>query len=553
MLSRLIQMLLALASFVLVAFGQPAWEWWVGSISAAVGYALFFRILLDYPRPRHRFFLGMSWFAAVQLVQLSWFISHPYSYIYAIYILFALLLGIQFGILCIFITPISIKRFSSLLGIAALWTVFEWTRFFFFSGFSWNPAGLALTGNIYSLQPASLFGVFGLSFWVIFTNLLALRAFLQTTVLSVALWIAAVVAPYVYGAIQLKIHQEAMVHEQTPPLRALLVQTAFFPEEAIAFKDYQSMTAHLLDEWKLILRTMAPHRGDKLDLIVLPEYLLPGGTYSFLYPYKAVQEAFREVFGEESLKHLPIAEEPLMRNSLVNNAFWAQGLANLFQSGLVVGLEDAEDMVSGEREHYSSAVYFQPSDPTVSLKDPPGRYDKRVLLPMGEYIPFDWCRALAIQYGITGSFTPGKEAKVFTTHVHPFGLSICYEETFGHLMRENRLLGANFLVNLTSDVWYPHSRLPLQHLAHAYLRTVENGMPLLRASNMGITGAWDSLGNLVAMVEKEGKPDETLFKALRVDVSSYNYQTVYTHFGDYLILGLCVLFIVGALILPQRH
>lgn len=103
-------------------------------------------------------------------------------------------------------------------------------------------------------------------------------------------------------------------------------------------------------------------------------------------------------------------------------------------------------------------------------------------------------------------------------------------------MRENKQLGAVALINLTSDVWYPDSRLPLQHFYHARLRTVESGLPLLRASNVGITGAIDSLGRIIELAGNgEAEPSWT-HEALYVEVPLYGYQTLYQHTGDRLVV-----------------
>jgi apolipoprotein N-acyltransferase len=150
---------------------------------------------------------------------------------------------------------------------------------------------------------------------------------------------------------------------------------------------------------------------------------------------------------------------------------------------------------------------------------------------MGEYIPFTWCRQLAAQYGITGSFTCGKSAKVFKGPV-PFGTSICYEEIYGHLMRQNRLLGAELLVNLTNDGWFPQSHLPKQHFDHARLRTVENGIPLVRACNTGITGAMDSFGRIIGVLGEDPMERQKIADSIRLDVPLYHYHTFYAQYGD---------------------
>lgn len=555
-LSSLNRVFLFLLSLVIVGFGQPAWTWWSGLIAASIGFALFWRILLDIDRAGYRFLVAGTWFTCVQYIQFSWAISHPYSYIYLIYTFFSLSIGVQFGILGLLITPKRIESLLQIVGIASLWTLLEWSRLFFLSGISWNPVGLALTGGLYPLQMASLWGVFGLSFWVILVNLLGLRAWYKRKRLcSTSIYIGALLLPYIYGIGHLYIHQKNILEKSQDNLHVVLVQTAFPADQFIDYSNKKKLIAHVIDQWKTIFRTVKKQQGHRFDLLVLPEYAVPCGTYTCIFPYAAITVAFRDVFGSQSLQALPPLSAPLAHEyntpqgkiHLVNNAFIVQGLANLFQAGVVIGLEDAEeDQLSGLRDHYSAALFFKPFQ-LDAVEFAVDRYEKRVLVPLGEYIPFAFCKALAADYGIHSSFTPGKEAKIFKTNNEiPFGVSICYEETFGDLMRENKLLGAEMLVNLTSDAWYPHSRLPQQHFSHARLRTVENGIPLIRASNIGVTGAIDSLGGIIALLGENESHSEWLVDSIKIEIPRYTYPTLYSKFGDKLIIIFCF---IGALFL----
>lgn len=544
------QWVLSLFSLFLVAFGQPAWLPWNGLIAGAVGFALFWRVLLAYPLSWQRFALATAWFTAVQLVQLSWFISHPYWYIYAVYVLLSIGVGVQFGLLALlmrpekFTSPYLLRSLWNFLLIAAAWVILEWSRLFILSGLSWNPVGLALTSHLYALQAASLAGVFGLSFWLVFVNLLALWAWMQKRLMPAALWLSAAALPYLYGIAHLFFHTPS----HTPPhLTAVLVQTAFAPEEIKTSN--HNLLEHVIDEWTQILTVLKPHRGTPIHLIVLPEFVVPFNTYSDVYPLAAVQRTFLEIFGADSLPLLPdpslpfasVQQTPQGLQWFVNNAYWTQGLANLFHADILIGLEDAADVAPHTREYYSAAIFMHPQL-VGQLSDLfAERYAKRVLVPMGEYIPFEACRKLAQRYGVFGSFTCGKEAVVMETHGVPFSPSICYEETFGDIIREGRQKGANLLVNLTSDVWYPNSKLPRQHLDHARLRTVENGVPLIRACNTGITSAIDSFGQDIAILGGEN-PEAAEWQAdsLLVNIPLYSYPTLYSRFGDSLIIGFCL-------------
>lgn len=551
------QLLWACISLLLVGFGQPAHCSLCAMLAAAIGWMPLLLLLCSASSKRNRFLLATLWFTGVQLIQLSWFVSHPFLYIWIVYFAFSLLTGLQFGLLALFITTERIKSFLGVSAIAAAWTLLEWSRLFFLSGFSWNPAGLALTAGLYPLQFASIGGVFFLSFWVLWTNLLGARAYLRYREkgdkrtfywIPTLLWAGAAITPYLWGFIQVSLHApliDNQLKNEEELFHSLLVQTAFPVEETLPLQSPDSFIQYTLQEWRTILQIIKPYVGKKLDLIALPEFTVPLGTYSLAFAYDDVAAAFEQAFGKKALEHLPPKEMPWahkLKNNrwMVNNAFFGQAIANIFDAPLLIGLEDADDPAEGERIYYSAALFFEPG------AEEPRRYAKRVLVPMGEYIPFSFIKDLVARYGIAASFTPGASAEVFVTgkNNHSFSPSICYEETFGHLTREGCLLGAKMLVNLTSDVWYPHSALPQQHFDLARLRTVENGVPLLRACNTGITSALDSLGRIHGILYDENGDSEWVQGALYTAVPKYTYTTLYSTVGDSLIIALSLLLLL---------
>ena len=158
-------------SLFLVSFGQSSWIPFLGIFAGSIGYACFWQaILLRFSTTRDRFWASFCWFVIVQAIQLSWLTSTKYMGlpILIVYMCLIALIGLQFGCLVFFL-----RRPLSLLGCLAMsgcWVILEWMRIFFFTGFTWNPVGLALADSSYAIQFASIFGVYGLSFWVIFVN-----------------------------------------------------------------------------------------------------------------------------------------------------------------------------------------------------------------------------------------------------------------------------------------------------------------------------------------------------------------------------------------------
>ena len=120
-----------------------------------------------------------------------------------------------------------------------------------------------------------------------------------------------------------------------------------------------------------------------------------------------------------------------------------------------------------------------------------GMYDKWHLVPFGEYAP-SWV-PLAIQI-VPGRFAFGRgPATLRAPGVPPFGGLICYEAIFpAQVVDETDR--PDWLVNITNDAWFGNSTGPRQHLAAARLRAIEEGLPLMRAANTGISVGFDSRG-----------------------------------------------------------
>ncbi len=125
-----------------------------------------------------------------------------------------------------------------------------------------------------------------------------------------------------------------------------------------------------------------------------------------------------------------------------------------------------------------------------------GIYDKWHLVPFGEYQP-DWF-PLPVQIVPGGGFRRGPgPATLHLPGVPPVGALICYEAIFpGQVV--DRADRPAWMVNVTNDAWFGNSTGPRQHLAAARLRAVEEGLPLLRAANTGITAAFDARGHEIA-------------------------------------------------------
>lgn len=509
--------ILVILSGVIVAFGQPAWAPWLAPAAAICGYALFWHAISKEASPKYRFLLSTGWFAAVQLVQLSWMTSIEYQgvYILAVYGLVAVALGLQFGVLTHMIGRIP------LVASASLWALIEWSRVHVLCGFSFNPVGLALTALPFSLQTVSFFGIFGLSFWVILTNLaLWKKKWMPAALLALC--------PYLAGGVLWAIHQSRL--ETSPHIDVALVQTALQPSQKMYFPERAADFIDPYEQWERITQLLSCVK-QRVDLVVLPESAIPYTDRYPLYSKNIVQNILQTSFRKKVEEGGPA--------QAVSNRYWIQAVSHLMDADVVVGLDGDEGAVQ-----YSSAFFASRGD--QGHKGKMHRYDKQVLLPLAEYLPFQSLRVLTKNYGITQFFTHGKQSTIFHSKV-PISTSICYEETFGHIMRQGRNAGAKLFVNVTNDNWYPNSRLPQQHFDLARAQAVANGTPLVRACNAGVTSALDSMGSVIAQLSDWNSPS-----VLVASVPLYQIWTFYSFWGDQGIIFVSILFLLLAIIINKK-
>jgi apolipoprotein N-acyltransferase len=579
-----------------VAYSQPdrPFSAFVASVG---GYAIFFFALKSFFSKKEKFLVGVFWFFCVQLFQLSW-MATPYYHgmqIYYPYLGCSLCIGLQWGVLSVFFKEnLSYYR---ILGMASFWTLAEYARLFFLCGFPFNPVGQSLSFSLAPLQLASAVGVLGLSFWVVLTNLFVYKwiaeishkqwgklpemsphlfasnwedracmdkpsASLQKdgvadsvefssfsrkhdlekksmkTILS-ALTIG--LFPYLFGYWNLYTHQRQI--ENSESFRVALVQTGLYAEEKVEFEDRSNQYLSPLCQWQRILKSLNNPKGEKVDLIVLPESALPHDLFNYHLAFEDIYEMFKGVFDIQEVCFFPKLEYPIAKGRLVTNAFVAQAIANYFQSELIMGTiyHNLNKKIS-----HNSAVHFSPNKTFYQI------YHKRVLIPLSEYLPFSFIGSFMAQHGIEHFFDPGKEANLFygKTLIAP---SICYEECFSSIVRDAKVRGAKLLANLSNDVWFPNSRLAKEHFHLGRFRSVENGTPLVRACNTGITAGIDSVGRVIGQLKEKADEDHWFQGVLFLDIPSYNYETIFSRVGNHPTVALSLFFLSTFFIFRKKR
>ncbi|MEO6025695.1 MAG: apolipoprotein N-acyltransferase [Candidatus Binatia bacterium] len=189
-----------------------------------------------------------------------------------------------------------------------------------------------------------------------------------------------------------------------------------------------------------------------------------------------------------------------------------------------------------ERRLYNSAFLMEPDGSIV------GRYDKRVLVPFGEYLPlatrFPWLRRLS---PATGHFTPGSGPALLTVGDDiRIGALICYEDVIPGPAREAVEHGATLLLNLTNDAWYGASAEPYQHHALALWRAVETRRDFIRSTNTGLTAAISATGRSLG--------DLPIFVAatMLVETRLLALSTFYVRWGDVFAWAIALIWVLAA-------
>lgn len=186
-------------------------------------------------------------------------------------------------------------------------------------------------------------------------------------------------------------------------------------------------------------------------------------------------------------------------------------------------------------------------------------YNKLRLVPFGEYIPFRrfftflGLDKVAYSMGV-GDFSAGKKYTLFPLpgSSQTAGVLICFEDTISSLARTFCARGAALLINITNDAWFEDTSAPYQHLQASILRAVENGVPVIRAANTGVSAYISPEGVIRKKVMQNGH--ETFVDGgfvCTIPLSKGQQRTVYQA-GGYLFPRLCIVLLAIAVIYIRK-
>ena len=351
---------------------------------------------------------------------------------------------------------------ARVLVLAICWTLFEWLRGWVLTGFPWNLLGTCWAFSDSMNQFAALVGVWGLSLVTVIVA--ALPALLvdwsgrrsaeevtirrsPSAVVCIAAGLMLLVSIWIGGSVRLSAVSVPMVSD----VRLRLVQANVTPAD----KGTANRGADILDR-HLRLTTGTPSY-DEITHVIWPETAEP-------FPLERFPEARMAV----------AAAAP--------------------ENGVLITGVLRTDPPDGEwKEIWNSMAVLDRSGRIV------GSYDKFHLVPFGEYVPLHRFLPFISKFtpGIA-DFSAGPGPRTLRLPgLPPVGPLICYEVIFpGQVVdRGDR---PQWLLNITNDGWYGISAGPYQHFVSARLRAIEEGLPVVRAANTGISGVVDPYGRVLA-------------------------------------------------------
>lgn len=353
------------------------------------------------------------------------------------------------GVLALFLAPVAALAWRAapgwprLLVFSGAWVLSELARGVVFTGFPWNLIGTVWTFDAIPLQGAAFVGVHGLS----------LATLLLAGLPAVGSWrtlAAGAAAVALAGALGVA---RLIVPEPAPRPVAIRVIQGNIPQG---------------QKWTEALRAQNFRRYLALSLNAPPAD--PGETTVVVWP--------------ETASPYLLATDEVARQA-------AAGV--LPEGGLLLA-----GTVRVERTPFRVFNSLVAIDAQGELRD---TFDKAHLVPFGEYVPLR--RWLPIETIVRGNvdFTGGPGPRTIdpgVAGVPPFSALICYEVIFPGQVVAADGPRPQWLVNVTNDAWFGNSAGPRQHLAAARLRAVEEGLPVVRAANTGISAVFDARGREVA-------------------------------------------------------
>ena len=447
-------------------------------------------------------FAGLYWIGGAFLVQ-----AEVFAWLLPIAVtLMPAGLALFHGAAVAVVACVSGSALTRVLVLALAISASEWLRGNILTGFPWNVLGYALTYPLVLMQSAAVVGIFGLTLAtvVIFGSPLVVLAEAQASRHSrpglaiVACTVAPVLAMVAYGALVLA----EPVPETVPGVRLRLVQPSIPQVDKFDPEKRREIFRRHLD--------LSRHG--------------PGGADA------GFQNVTHVIWPEAALPFLGLRSPEVLRQ-----------IGDEFPDDVVLVLGtlrlDGPLVRDGRKlKVYNSAATISGTGGIID------HYDKVHLVPFGEYLPFqETLESIGLEQltRIRGGFAVGRTPRppLRIPGLPQTDMLICYEVIFpDEVVTGERRPG--LLVNITNDAWYGKSTGPFQHFHQARVRSVEQGIPMIRVANNGVSASVDARGRIIAKLglDEVGAVDSELHQPIA--------PTTYAKFGDNLYWGVWLILLL---------
>ena len=393
--------------------------------------------------------------------------------------------------LCIFLAlfyiPLGFKNssFFSLFLVASFFTLAEWLRSFIFTGFPWLSLGYSQVPNGAFVGYLPILGIHGVTFFIVLTALM-IHHLISTSKKNIKLiLILFILIIFMFGKFA---HNKKWTEPMGNPFSISLIQGNV--DQSLKWD--QKYFSQTLSNYSNLINDA---QG---DLVVLPETTIP-------VTFKRLPETFKK--------------------RLINN-----------RQKFILGAIRHED-----NSYLNSGVFI--SNEYTQF------YDKRHLVPFGEFIPLRFIFNVVYEKWLNIPFNDlkrgDKHQQLFEALGNKIALNICYEDVFGDEIIEV-LPDATVLINISNDAWYGRSNAASQHLQISQARAIETGRMMLRATNTGAT----------AIISNHGKIIDSLphFQRgiLEGNAQGFEGSTPYSKHGSKFSILICIIILMYELLVNRR-
>jgi len=363
--------------------------------------------------------------------------------------------------------------------LASFWVLLDWVRSWIFTGLPWNYPGSTQWQFLPMIQIASITGVYGITFLIVFFNI-SLAETVSTLYCSfkikkiyipivMYIAIALICLNIIYGINRIKtinnFDNKNLINFEAGMVEGDIPQSRYYSskEANLALNVYFSLSNELLE-------------CQKPDVLIWPESAIP-------QPLRGEGELC-SIYRDKLYKMISKYNVPILLGTI------DFGFDEIYKKEPI--------------PIYNSALLID------KYGDVAAQYNKMHLVPWGEYTPlssyypFRWFYPwIKKTFGMGRSLTPGTKNTIFNLKENVnAAVLICFEDAFPYVSREHVLKGANLLITITNDAWFPNSSESAQHLQQAVFRSVETQRPMLRCGN----------NNGTCFIEADGKISDSLFK-----------------------------------------